>query len=236
MVQENLSEEIIPAVLPQSIEDLREKVALVAKLVPVVQIDVCDGDLTPEASWPYNGDNAGFEKILSEDDGLPFWDVVNFEIDLMVRDPEDQVEKWIGAGAQRIVLHYESSTPEILTQLFYDLKDRGIETSLAIHVETEAFVIDPLVHLLDEVQVMGIEEVGFQGEPFAEQVLPKIQEIRAKYPHLNIAVDGGVNLDTAEMILDAGANRLVAGSAIFQNYDVEENLHAFEDLLYSNDQ
>ena len=233
MVQENLSSEIIPAILPQSIEDLREKLSRVAKLVPLVQIDVCDGNLTPEASWPYNGDTNVFEKILSEDDGLPFWDVVNFEIDLMVASPEEEVEKWVLAGAQRIVLHYESSTPEILTQLFFDLKDRGIETALAIHVETPAEVVDSFAHLLDEVQVMGIEDVGFQGEPFAEVVLPKIKAIREKYPHLNISVDGGMNVETAQLVLEAGANRIVAGSAIFQNYDVGENLEAFEDLLFS---
>lgn len=64
---------------------------------------------------------------------------------------------------------------------------------------------------------MGIATIGRQGEPFDERVIEKIKSIRAKYPDMVISIDGGVSFDTAPELIEAGATRLVAGSAIFEN-------------------
>ena len=77
---------------------------------------------------------------------------------------------------------------------------------------------------------MGIEHDGFQGEAFDERVLDQIKKLRAKYPELSISVDGAVNEQTAQLLLKAGANRLVMGSTLLQSYDIRETIREFEKL------
>src|SRR3990167_4611729 len=80
--------EIIPAIMPRSLVDLTEKMSLVKGLVPLVQIDVMDGVFVPEAGWPYTaGGPQEFSKFSDEGEGLPFWEEVDVEVDLMVSDP-----------------------------------------------------------------------------------------------------------------------------------------------------
>ena len=102
--------DIIPAIIPESFEDLHDKMAEVKGLVSVVQIDVCDGRFVPSKCWPYIGDEEGdFARIMTEDEGFPFWEMLDFEADLMIAKPEETAESWIHAGAKRIILHIESS-------------------------------------------------------------------------------------------------------------------------------
>jgi ribulose-phosphate 3-epimerase len=231
MVQETA--EIIPAIMPQSAEDLRDKLGRVAKLVPIVQIDVCDGHFTLESTWPYNErDMNSFERILAEDDGLPFWDVVNFEIDMMVGNPAVEMEKWVRSGAQRIVLHYESADPEVIFKLLSSLKDQGVEASLALNVDTAIDVVEYFIDTIDAVQLMGIAQIGFQGQPFDERTIERVAELRELYPDLVISIDGGMNEKSVPRVFEAGANRIVMGSAIFNSPDVEATLGYFESLLY----
>lgn len=235
MVQETFEVQTIPAIMPASFEDLKEKLERVASFVPLVQIDICDGRVTPHATWPYQSRkqiDINFERIIKEDEGLPFWDSVNFEVDLFVQYPEEEVEKWIQAGASRIIIHIEKTKEESLHDFITDLRKRGVEVGLSLDVETPVEAILPYLDIVDEVQFMGIGQTGVQGQPFEEKVLEKIQAVRELHPDLHIAVDGGVNLDTAPAILDAGADRLVAGSAIFESDNVEDALNDFENLLY----
>ncbi len=234
MVQETFEIETIPAIIPESLEDLREKLSRVAKLVKTVQIDVCDGEFTDSVSWPYlsrGNIDAEFKKVLSEEDGLPYWDSVDFEAHLMVANPLEDAERWIQAGAFRIIVHVESISAEDLAGLIKSMTDRFIEVGLAIDVDTPVDAIAPYAGEISIVQLMGIDEDGMQGEPFDEVVLAKVAEAKLKFPHLHIAVDGGVNLDTAPAIVDAGADRLIVGSAIFESYDIPETLREFRDLI-----
>ena len=81
--------DIIPAILPKNYEDLKNKIALVRGIVSVVQIDICDGIFVPSKSWPFTTggfDDDNFFKIINEQEGMPFWEDVDFELDLMVTD------------------------------------------------------------------------------------------------------------------------------------------------------
>ena len=81
--------EIIPAILPKNYEDLKNKIALVRGIVPVVQIDICDGIFVPSKTWPFSTGGAedyNFHRILNEEEGMPFWEDIDFEFDLMVVD------------------------------------------------------------------------------------------------------------------------------------------------------
>jgi ribulose-phosphate 3-epimerase len=77
---------------------------------------------------------------------------------------------------------------------------------------------------------MGIGRIGFQGQNFDERVFEKIAEIRTKYPTMLISVDGGVNEDSAPLLIDAGVNRLIVGSAIFESDNIPEAIHTFENI------
>jgi ribulose-phosphate 3-epimerase len=233
--------EIIPAILPTDLDDLREKMARISGLAPIVQIDVCDGKFVPSKTWPYvKGGMDEFTKIIEEDEGFPFWDSLDLEIDLMVRNPEEVVRDWIKAGAKRLVFHLESApriieTIEELRAEYGTAKDEifGLEIGIALDIRTpneEVFEALDLIDqdgdsIIDFVQFMGIENVGFQGQELDDRVLEKISDLRNLYPNIHISVDGGVNFDNASDLISAGATRLVSGSAILDSVDIAEAIH-----------
>jgi len=233
--------EVIPAILPKDLDDLRDKMAQVSGLTPLVQIDVCDGKFVPSKSWPYvKGGIEEFEAIKAEDEGFPFWDSLDFEVDLMVRHPEEVVHDWVMAGAKRLVLHIESA-PDILKTIedlrgeYGTAKDEafGLEIGVALDIQTPNQEVYEILDMIDQegnsiidfVQFMGIDNVGFQGQEFNDQVLEKISDLRDLYPNIHISVDGGVSFDNAADLISAGATRLVSGSAIFETGDIAEAIH-----------
>jgi ribulose-phosphate 3-epimerase len=217
--------EIIPAILPKDYAELTEKIELVKGIAPVVQIDICDGKFVPQAGWPYKKQDNNFDAILKEEKGMPYWEDVDFEIDLMVADPEQEVEQWLTAGAKRIIVHFESTNN--MDRIIGELQ--GLcEIGIAIGLDTPVDDIAPFIHDIDVVQCMGIRRVGFQGEAFDERVLEKIRELKSRFPERLVSVDGGVNLETAELLRDAGADRLIVGSAIFASENVVQAIEELE--------
>ena len=235
--------EIIPAILPEDIDDLREKLSLISGIVPLVQIDVCDGKFTPTKTWPYKkGVDETFLKIVGQEEGFPFWDSVDFEADLMVKHPENIIDDWVATGAKRIIIHIES-TPDTLSLVRkirqeYQYKNEssyGIEIGVALNIDTPNEEVYDILNALEEdgapidfVQFMGIENIGYQGEPFDERVFEKIRDLREKFPETIISVDGGVSLENAAELIEAGANRLVSGSAIFESGDIAGTIEVFQ--------
>jgi len=229
--------QVLPAIIPESYDDLKDKMSIVSGLTPLVQIDICDGKFVPSKGWPYIGDGENdFEKILKEEEGFPLWQEMDFEVDLMVKNPETEAEKWIKAGAKAIVLHYESS-PKILDLVKKLRKDygysedsvAGIEIGLAIDIETTNSVIDEFLKeeangkvLIDFIQFMGIRKIGYQGQEFDGETILKISDLREKYPEIVISVDGGVNFDNYKDLVKAGANKLISGSAIYESENIAE--------------
>lgn len=237
--------EIIPAILPRDFADLKERVERAAPFVKFVQVDVSDGKLIPSSkTWPYQADKDVFASIIKEERGLPEWERVDYEIDVMVKNPERDVEDWILAGAKRLVLHLESEGD--ISSLLKSVKQKygGSESALSVEVgvalppgesieKLDLFLAesnaDSSVEALakaDFVQLMGISKIGFQGNPFREEVLGEVRALREKYPGLIIAIDGSVNDETAPLLIEAGANRLISGSYLFQATDFEEALRA----------
>lgn len=225
--------ELIPAIMPKNFEDLKDKLALVVGHVPVVQIDVMDGLFTNSKSWPYFYDvDFDFEKIVSQEEGFPFWEEINFEVDLMVKNPETLIEKWADAGAVRIIIHNNSfKTADDFLAIARSIHDRSIECVLAIHIDDSLDIISQVINELDAVQFMGINHVGFQGQEFNPDVIEKITACKKLYPSLPVSVDGGVSLETAAQLISVGVDRLVSGSAIFENSDIEENLENFKAIV-----
>lgn len=219
--------EIIPAILPRDFAELEDKASLVQGSVKTVQIDVCDGQFVPNASWPYKKHDDSFEKLLAEEAGFPFWENLNYEIDLMVNRAEEVVEEWVRTGATRVIIHVEMRGD--LDLAISKIKDQ-VEIGLAINVETPIDVLEKYIEQIDFVQCMGIDNIGFQGQSFDQKVIDKIKLLRSKYPELIISVDGGVSLESAPILIEAGADRLVAGSAIFNAENSFDAVEAFKRL------
>lgn len=236
--------EIIPAIIPKSFQDLQQKMSLVTGFVPLVQVDVVDGVFVPSKSWPYQkGEphtDPDFAHIISEQTPFPFWEELDFEVDLMVSNPEAAAEQWILAGAKRLIVHLESvpgavSDPSVAKKVFSNIKKSlptkdsvlYIEIGVAINPETPNSALEPIMEYVDFVQFMGIAKIGFQGQPFDERVLEKVSALRAALPNVTISVDGSVNEETAPRLVDVGVNRLVIGSAIFESENIAATIEDF---------
>lgn len=223
---------IVPALMPRSSQEFFSLVERIFPAAAAVQVDIMDGRLTPEANWPYRGDREIFEELLEGRRVLPHKDKLAYEADLMVQKPFAAAREWIALGVKRIVLHIGSdpALPETASALRAEGGDRAL-LGLAVRATTPIEKIAPLIPLFDFVQCMGIARIGFQGEPFDERVLAQVRLLRETWPELIISVDGGVNENTAEKLVDAGARRLVIGSSIVESPDPAEAIGRFTALV-----
>jgi ribulose-phosphate 3-epimerase len=230
---------VIPAILPEDFLDLQEKLEMVVGHVPMVHIDVQDKTLTDRANWPYAGDPSEFLKIAHEVEGFPFWEDLSFEAHLMVKHPEDIAEDWIRAGAERIIVHIESfeSDDEVST-ILNTLRQRfgsaasmvSVEIGLAVKLNTSMESILPHVLEADFIQLMAIDTIGSQGQAFNPIIFDRIRELKKTHEDTIIAVDGGITIEHADELIEAGAERLIIGSAIFESGDPEGSLFEFLEL------
>lgn len=229
--------EIIPAVLPKDYEDLKNKIALVRGLVPVVQLDICDGIFVPSTTWPFLSDgnlDEHFRKIQNEEEGMPFWEDIDFELDLMVSDSIENFDLYAKLGARRIIFHLEAvgdlgDFRNFLEGMDSYMRDT-VEVGVAFKPSFDLEKLYPMVSLLDFVQFMGNDRISYQGVTLDEKVYDKIRALRAKYPDLPMSIDIGVNRETAPKLVAAGLTRLTAGSAIFGASDIMEAIEYFRNL------
>ncbi len=226
--------EIIPAILAKDINDLRQKIANVVNVSHTVQIDICDGKFVDSISWPMNPyDAQSVAPILGEEEGLPYWENLDFEFDLMVKDAIKQFDFFVRLGARRIIFHLEAEDEKELLEFINCIDPytrENLEIGLAINTSTPVEKVFSYVNSIDFVQCMGIGRIGFQGEPFDEKVLGQIKGLISNYPDLIVSVDGSVNESTAKRLVEAGAKRLVVGSALMRSFDIKETIKELEDL------
>lgn len=227
--------------MPKSFAELENYASQFRGIVDTIQIDVMDGKFVRGTSWPYTSEgvlNQSFFEIVGQELKLPQQDGLNYEFDLMITDPEKTIKSWTQTGAHRLVFHLEAIKDKewfwknlayIKTPVEF-LGIPGVEIGLAINIETPNEDIYPHIERIDFVQCMGITKIGFQGKSFNEQVVYKIMDLRKRFPELIISVDGGVNLETAPRLISAGANRLVSGSAILKNKNIETVIDRFKKL------
>jgi ribulose-phosphate 3-epimerase len=225
--------ELIPAVMPATYGDLKDLVRKAAQVSEWVQLDVMDGKYTTSKSWPYYNKGNHFMKIMSGEEGLPFWQEVNYSLDLMTLSPHEEALRWAEAGVARIILHYNSfKDEEALRTTIEALKERMVEVVVAILPGSNITLIEPFQNIIDGVQCMGIENVGFQGEPFVESAVTTVSELAKTYPHLTISVDGSVNEETVSSLHDAGATRFAIGSYFVESgADIKERQATLLSLL-----
>lgn len=224
--------EIIPAILPKTYSEIEMKVAHVVGHAPWVQIDFCDGKFVQNKTWPFNQqDEDVYDAILKEKQALPFWQDINYELDLMVTNAHKKFDEYIALGVGRLVFHLEAEDETFLSFLenldpfFKEQFDIGIALSL----DTDVDKLQPYIPHIKFIQCMGIETIGVQGSLFSEKTIEKIKQIKNNY-HLPVSVDGGVSEQAIKMLLKEGTDRFVVGSTIFNTSDPLVSLQKLQEI------
>ena len=147
------------------------------------------------------------------------------DVHLMIERPEQYIEAFREAGADLISVHYEASTH--LHRTIQQIKDTGAKAGVALNPHTPVSLLADILEDIDMVVLMSVNP-GFGGQKFIYRTLAKIQELRemaiVRNLELDIEIDGGVGLQNAEKILQAGANVLVAGSSVFKSPNPKQSI------------
>jgi ribulose-phosphate 3-epimerase len=146
------------------------------------------------------------------------------DVHLMITDPADYIDDFADAGADIITFHIEAATHP--NRLLQQIKDKGCKAGVVLNPGTSHEAIEYVVDDCDMVLVMSVNP-GFGGQAFIPEALRKIQCIRAMLGDRDLEVDGGINAETAQDVIEAGANVLVAGSYI---YSADSYLEAIDSL------
>ena len=146
----------------------------------------------------------------------------------MMQRPENYLEGFRQAGAQKVVFHYEAAPlPQEVISLARDL---GLEVGLAVKPETPVSAVLPLASEVDGVLFLAVNP-GFYGSRFIPEVMDRVKELRSACPTLEIGVDGGINESNIAQVAQAGADVICVGSAIFRQPQPSESFHHLESLI-----
>lgn len=203
--------EIIPAILPKTFDELADGLARLVGVAPLVQIDLVG------------------KNILAGKEALPLWEEFDFEFDVMLPDPAGEVGTCVALGASRVVVHAEAESARAALENLQDLRggDFPTEVGVALRAHETPELLAGFEGLYDFVQVMGIDTIGKQGEPPDphHRELALTRALREKYPELIIQIDGASAAHPRELA-EAGASRLIVGSAIINADNPKEVLKA----------
>ena len=190
---------VVPALLTDDPKALETMVRQAETFTDYVQFDIMDGQFVPSRS--ITCDNLAT---------LPM--KLSWEAHIMVQHPEDYLESFWKAGAQRVVFHYEATTsPQKVISLARNL---GVGVGLAINPATPISDVLPLTNKVDSVLFLSVHP-GFYGAKFIPEVLNKVREFRNAQPGMEIGIDGGIKESNITQIAQSGLDVIYVGSAIF---------------------
>lgn len=201
-----------PSILAADFSVLGEQIAASERGgAKYLHLDIMDGRFVPNFTF-----GAAVIKSVRKSSNL------FFDCHLMVEDPFEFIDPCFKAGVDNITVHYESLKEKTKDALLY-IKSLGIKSSLAISPDTEVGVIKDYLKYIDMILIMSVYP-GFGGQRFMEKSMDRIRAAReAAQPYgIDVEVDGGVHLGNIRQIFCAGANVIVAGSAVFGAQDIEE--------------
>ena len=178
--------------------EMKRDAELVAPHSAYLHMDVMDGHFVPNITM-------GPDLVKS------LRGIGKLDVHLMVTDPSNFINDFSDAGADIISVHVEANNPQKAIEL---IKKQNIKAGIALNPSTPASAIEPFVDSIDMILVMSVEP-GYCGQSFNENAIERVKTYRKEYPNKIIEVDGGVGPENAAVLAEAGADLLVAGSAIF---------------------
>ena len=173
-----------------------------------LHIDVMDGVFVPNISL-----GAMIQKSVRNQSKMVF------DTHLMIIDPIRYIDDFYKAGSDIITIHLESC--DNVSDTLDKIQSLGMKAGISIKPKTPVDAIKPFISKFDMLLIMSVEP-GFGGQSFIPESLDKIREARKLLPDMDIEVDGGINADNIAEVVKAGANIIVAGSAVFGKPDVTE--------------
>ena len=194
--------DIAPSMLGADFGRMREAAEMIGPHSAYLHMDVMDGHFVPNLTM-------GPDLVKSLDGIAPL------DVHLMVTDPIDFIEAFRDAGAEIISVHVEANNP---LKALESIKKNNMKAGIALNPSTPENSIEPFIDLADLILVMSVEP-GYCGQEFHEDAVERVRHYKEAYPNKIIEVDGGVGPSNSERLADAGADILVAGSAIFKADD-----------------
>ena len=209
---------IAPSILSADFSKLGEEIINLHNAgADFIHIDVMDGEFVPNITFGM----PVIKAIRNKTDKV-------FDVHLMINNPQRYIDEFILAGADIITLHYEAE--KHLDRAIQYIKSKGVKAAIALNPATPTMVLKDIIANLDMVLIMSVNP-GFGGQKFIPYSLNKIREVKemalkANNPNILIQVGGGIDKNNVKDVIEAGANVIVAGSAVFGDGNLEENIKA----------
>ena len=207
---------IAPSVLSADFGDLRQDIEMLNRSeAEWIHVDVMDGTFVPNISF-------GFPVMVP----LKKYATKPLDVHLMIVHPEKYVERFCDAGAWSVGFHLEAvDDPMPILQL---IRNKGVRTCLTINPDIDVKRLDPYLGKVDMVLLMSVF-AGFGGQKFIPETMDKLRYVRQQIQERGlktlVEIDGGVNVENARTLFDAGADVLVAGSTVFNAPSPEAAIH-----------
>jgi len=204
--------EIIPAINCSDFNCIKQRLSVVKSQMSDVlwlHFDIADGKFTNRITW-----NNPQELITNYQ--LLISNTKKIEVHLMVQGPEKYVDKWLEAGAKRIIIHAETINEKKFHLILEKCAEFSAELMLAIKPDTDTEALEPFLNSIFFIQILAVDP-GESGQKFQPKVLEKISYLRERYPDISVEVDGGINPKTVQLVRTFGAQIAVSGYYIFSS-------------------